>query len=161
MQLMVREVNMNKYGLVKTLKDGDHEIKLMGNAMTFVLYKSYFGRDLLNDIIEFARKNSNKDTIDKVLALGDVTQIKESEAQKVLESMGEFHFDTEFILNFMAALIATAKYPERVSVADIIMEIPPHFLVDTEIVSEVVEFLSLFVKSKSGGGGNPANFRKK
>ena len=149
-----------KYGLVKTLKDGDNEIKLMGNAMTFVLYKSYFGRDLLNDIIEFAKKNSNKDMIDKALALGDVTKIQEQEAVKILESMGDFHFDTEFILNFMAALIATAKYPERVDVAEVIMEIPPHFLVDTDIVSEVVEFLSLFVRNKSGGGGNPANFRK-
>ena len=148
---------MNKYGLVKKLMVDENtgsSVTLVGNAMTFVLYKSYFGRDLLNDIITFARANSNKDTIEKVMALGDISDIKESDAAQVLESMGDFNFDTEFILNFMAALIATAKYPERVNVADVIMEIPPHFLVDTEVVSEVVEFLSLFVKNKSHTGSS-------
>jgi hypothetical protein len=42
------------YGLVKTMRDGDgREIKLAGSALTFILYKSYFGRDLLNDIFPF------------------------------------------------------------------------------------------------------------
>ena len=44
-------------GLVKTMDDGNGgQIKLVGNALTFILYKSYFGRDLLNDIVTFAKK---------------------------------------------------------------------------------------------------------
>jgi hypothetical protein len=44
-------------GLVKTMDDGsDGKIKLVGNAMTFILYKSYFRRDLLNDLVIFVQK---------------------------------------------------------------------------------------------------------
>ena len=40
---------MKQYGLIKTIKTEDgEEIKLCGNAFTFILYKSYFGID--NDI---------------------------------------------------------------------------------------------------------------
>ena len=40
---------MKQYGLIKTIKTDDgEEIKLCGNAFTFILYKSYFGID--NDI---------------------------------------------------------------------------------------------------------------
>ena len=141
---------MNKYGLVKVLKDGDNEIKLCGNAMTFVLYKSYFGRDLLNDIVEFARKNSNKEALEKVQAI-DVDKITEADALKVFDSMGDYHFDSEFILNMLAALMATAQYPNKPDVGELIMNIPPHFIVDQEVVTQVLEFLSLFVKQQKKG----------
>lgn len=50
---------MKQYGMIKTLKvSDDEELKLCGNALTFILYKSYFGRDLLNDIIGFAKKKT-------------------------------------------------------------------------------------------------------
>jgi len=149
---------MAKHGLVKTLKDGEDEIKLVGNAMTFILYKSYFGRDLLNDIVTFAKANSNKDLMDKIMAIGDIENIAQHEAEKILDGMDGYQFDTEFVLNFMAALMATAQYPQKPDVGDLIMQIPPHFLVDREIVSEVIEFLSLFIKQKANagsGGGAP------
>jgi hypothetical protein len=61
------------------------------------------------------------------------------------------------VLNFAAALVATARYPEKVDVTEIIMEIPPHWLADKEVVTELMEFLSLFIKGKktppkTGGG---------
>ena len=148
---------MSKYGLVKTLKDGDDEIKLVGNAMTFILYKSYFGRDLLNDTVEFAKKNSNKELLAKIGAMEDPNDIDETKAMELLETMGDYQFDSEFILNFIASLIATAKYPERLDVGTLIMEIPPHFIVDTDIVNEVLEFLTMFVNQRKGegGGGSP------
>ena len=125
---------MSKYGLIKTLKVGEDEIKLAGNAFTFVLYKSYFGRDLLNDIIGFAKKNSgavnlNPDNIS-------------------IDNIGDFDFDTEFILNLIAALMATAQYPTKPDIGELIMGIPPHFLMDTEVIQEILEFLSLFVNQK-------------
>jgi len=125
---------MSKYGLVKTLKDGEDEIKLVGNAMTFVLYKSYFGKDLLNDIVGFAKANSGAVN----LKAEDLT----------LNNLDDFNFDTEFILNLIAALMATAQYPVKPDIGELIMSIPPHFLTDAEILTDVLQFLSLFVAQK-------------
>jgi len=139
---------MTKHGLVKVLKDGEDEIKLVGNALTFVLYKSYFGRDLLNDIVGFAKKNTNAEVMEKLLAMGDLEKIEDEKALALLDSMADYSFDSEFILQFMAALMATAQYPNKPDVGELIMQIPPHFVVDRDVVQEVVEFLSLFIKQK-------------
>jgi len=125
---------MQKYGLIKTLKVGEHEIKLAGNAFTFILYKSYFGRDLLNDIIGFAKKNSGAVDLDP--------------KNINLDNIDAFDFDTEFILNLIASLMATAQYPTKPDIGELIMGIPPHFLMDTEVIGQVLEFLSLFVNQK-------------
>jgi len=139
---------MTKHGLVKVLKDGEDEIKLVGNALTFVLYKSYFGRDLLNDIVSFAKKNTNAEVMEKLLAIGDIEKLEDDKALALLDSMADYSFDSEFILQFMAALMATAQYPNKPDVGELIMQIPPHFVVDRDVVQEVVEFLSLFIKQK-------------
>jgi len=139
---------MTKHGLVKILKDGEIEIKLVGNALTFVLYKSYFGKDLLNDIVNFAKKNTNHEVMEKLLAMGDLDKIEDDKALQLLDSMADYSFDSEFILQFIAALMATAQYPVKPDVGELIMSIPPHFVVDREVVQEVVEFLSLFIKQK-------------
>ena len=145
-----------KYGLVKTLKDGESEIKLCGNAMTFVLYKSYFGRDLLNDIVEFAKKNSASVPLDqeskKILLDKDFAHenVSLDDAREILESIGDFQFDSEFILNFIVALMATAQYPSKPDIADLILQVPPHFIMNQEIVGELLEFLSIFIKQKQG-----------
>ena len=139
---------MTKHGLVKVLKDGDDEIKLVGNALTFVLYKSYFGRDLLNDIIAFAKKNTNPEVMQKILEIGDIEKLEDKKALQLLDSMADYSFDSEFILQFIAALMATAEYPNKPDIGELIMRIPPHFVVDRDVVSEVIEFLSLFVKQR-------------
>jgi hypothetical protein len=138
---------MQKYGFVKTLRDGENEIKLCGNARTLTLYKSYFGRDLFNDIVAFAKKNSSPGMLEKIQGL-NVENITDDQAMKLYETLDEFHFDTEFITNFIVALMATALYPEKMSKDDLIDFIPPHFLTDQELIGEVLEFLSLFVKQK-------------
>ena len=144
---------MKQYGLVKTIKINDDEIKLCGNAMTFILYKSYFGRDLLNDIIGFAKKNSNKDTLEKlkqfnVESVDDLENLNEQQTNEVLESMQSYEFDSEFILNFVASLIATAEYPNKLEVGELIMSIPPSIVTDNAIITELLEFFSLFIAQK-------------
>ena len=139
---------MTRHGLIKTLKDGDTEIKLAGNAYTFIAYKSYFGRDLLSDIIAFAKKNTSPEMMDKILAMGDIEKLEDNKALLLLESMCDYSFDSEFILNFIAALMATAQYPVKPDIGELIMQIPPHFVVDRDVVAEVIEFLSLFVRQK-------------
>ena len=152
------------YGLVKTLDDGQGgKIKLIGNALTFILYKSYFGRDLLNDIVAFAKSSADAETIKrfnnlKVRTADDLAQLTETEQAQLLTAVGEYKFDTEFVLNFIAALMATAQYPNKPVVTDLIIEIPPWWIADKAIISELMEFLSLFITDKknkiqSNGGG--------
>jgi hypothetical protein len=139
------------FGLVKTLKtDEGREIKLVGNALTFIIYKSYFGRDLLSDIVAFARANANVDGIKGVTVktAEDINALDRETREKIINAAGEYKFDSEFIINFLAALIATAKYPEKPDIVSIITEIPPYFITDSEIITELAEFLSLFISQK-------------
>ncbi len=152
------------YGLVKTLDDGNGgKIKLVGNALTFILYKSYFGRDLLNDIVAFAKKSADAATVKKfgqmnIKTTDDLAALTESEQAELLTAVSDYTFHTEFVRNFLAALMATAKYPTKPNVTDLIVEIPPWWIADKVVVSELMEFLSLFItdknrKTQSGGGG--------
>jgi len=139
---------MKQYGLVKVIKEGDDEIKLCGNAMTFVLYKSYFGRDLLNDIIDFAKKNTANVSYEELQNLGRAEDLSDEQAQQIFEKMGDFQFDSEFVLNFIASLMATAQYPAKPDVAELICSIPPNFILNQGIITELMDFLSLFVAQK-------------
>lgn len=146
---------MKQYGLIKTLKHGEDEIKLCGNALTFILYKSYFGRDLLNDIIHFAKRNASEDTLKKLNTFGikgvdDIDKLSDEQTAQVLGSLDNFSFDSEFVLNFIAALIATAQYPTKPDIGELICSIPPHYIVDQAVISELLEFLSLFISQKKG-----------
>jgi len=54
--------------------------------------------------------------------------------------------------------MATAKYPIKPDITDLIIEIPPWWIADKTIISELMEFLSLFItekknKPQSNGGG--------
>lgn len=145
---------MKQYGLIKTIKTEDgEELKLCGNAFTFILYKSYFGKDLLNDIIAFAKKNSNKDTLTKlreysIESVEDLEKLTDEETNKVFSTIENYEFDSEFILNFIASLIATAEYPNKPDVGELIMSIPPYVVTDKTIISELLDFFSLFIAQK-------------
>jgi hypothetical protein len=142
-------------GLVKTMEDGNGgKIKLVGNALTFILYKSYFGRDLLNDIVSFAKNSADAETVArlgafKVKTADDIAALSAEQRAQLLAA--EYKFDSEFCLNFIAALMATARYPEKVDITDIIVEIPPWWLADSAVISELMEFLSLFISQRKGG----------
>lgn len=144
---------MKQYGLVKKIKVGDDELKLCGNALTFILYKSYFGRDLLNDIISSAKKNSSKETLEKlskynIKSVEDMDSLTDEQTADVLETIETYQFDSEFILNFVASLIATAEYPNKPEVGELIMSIPPSIVTDNALISELLEFFSLFISQK-------------
>lgn len=140
-------------GLVRTIKTDNGDIKLVGNALTFIIYKSYFGNDLLNDIVGFAKNNAKPSIVKKfnelkVREIDDLDGLDEKNQAELLANIDGYKFDSEFVLNFIAALMATAKYPEKPNIVDLITEIPPHWLVDKQIISELMEFLSLFIKQK-------------
>jgi len=147
------------YGLVKTMDDGQGgKIKIVGNALTFIIYKNYFGRDLLNDIVAFAKNNADAGMVKKfgqlkINTAEDLTNLPETDRKELLSAIGDFRFDTEFCLNFIAALLATARYPERPDVTDIIIGIPPHRLADNKIITELLEFLSMFISARGAPAG--------
>lgn len=147
-------------GLVKTLKTDDgKEIKLAGNAMTFILYKSYFGRDLLSDIISFAKANSSSVNLSELEKLGvrdlnSINSLDDAVKQSLFNNISSYKFDSEFVINFIASLMATAKYPEKVDIIDLIMEIPPYFVADKDIIVELMEFLSLFISQKKANNSS-------
>ena len=145
---------MKQYGLIKTLQVGDgDEIKLCGNALTFILYKSYFGKDLLNDIISFAKNNSNKAMLEKlkeykVETMEDIEKLDDGQTVEVLSTMETYNFDCEFILNFVASLMATAQYPSKPEIGELIMSIPPSIITDQKTITELLDFFSLFISQK-------------
>jgi len=137
------------------------KIKLAGNALSFIIYKSYFGRDLLNDIVTFAKNSADAATVKKFGQLNiktaeDLSDLSEEKQAELLSAVGDYRFDTEFVLQFIAALMATALYPKKPDVTDLIIEIPPWWIADKAIITELMEFLSLFItekKTKPAGGG--------
>jgi hypothetical protein len=144
---------MKQYGLVKTLKYGDDEIKLVGNAITYIRYKSYFHRDMLMDIVAFGKKNANKKALDRLQKFGiqsmdDIDKLTDQQVSEVFGGIDEFNYDCEFVLNFIAALMSTAKYPEIPDVSELICSIPPQFVVDQNVIRELLDFLSFFGSQK-------------
>jgi hypothetical protein len=145
------------YGLVKTMDDGaGGKIKLVGNAYTFILYKSYFGRDLLNDIVAFAKSSASAEAVKKFSGLNiktvdDLNALSEAKQAELFAGIADYKFDSEFVLNFIAALIATAKHPDKPDVIEILTAIPPWWIADNAVISELMEFLSLFISQKKGG----------
>lgn len=140
-------------GLVKTMKTEDGDIKLVGNALTFILYKSYFGRDLLNDIVTFAKRNADPAVVKKfndlkIKSMDDLGNLDTDQQAELISGIDAYSFDSEFVLNFIVSLMATARYPEKPDIIDLIVEVPPHWLADKEIISELMEFLSLFITQK-------------
>lgn len=140
-------------GLVKTMETDNGNIKLVGNALTFILYKSYFGRDLLNDIVNFAKSNADPVIVKKfntlnIKSVSDLNELDEQSQADLLSNIDGYKFDSEFVLNFIVALMATARYPEKPDIIDLIVEVPPHWVADKAVIGELMEFLSLFITQK-------------
>jgi len=145
-----------KYGMVKILKTPDGEdVKLVGNAMTYGIYKSYFNADLLEDIIKFAGKNLNPELLKRFEAAGiknpgDLSQATPEQKAEILGAIDNYSFDSVFVMQFISALIATAQFPNYPDMAETMMSIPPHWAADEIVINEVMEFFSLFIKQKQG-----------
>ena len=147
---------MKKYGFIKTLIDGDNEIKLKANTNTIVLYKGYFkdpddnrkSADLLKDLMNYTKKAAN---YSQDANLGKLTEmeITEENALELLNSVSDsFEFDTTFINQFIASLIANAM-PEPPSAREAMEYVPPHWATDPDIITELFEFFPIFMKPKN------------
>lgn len=135
----------SKYGMVKTFhtSEGD-EIKLVFNAMTFVIYMNYTGRDLMNDFTKLAiSQTQNVQTLRPGLieevGRGDFSNVTEEEMSQLAKINTQE--SNQFLIDFIAALIATASYPQRIDYCDVIMCIPIEMLYDKDFSTELLELL--------------------
>lgn len=135
----------SKYGMVKTFhtSEGD-EIKLVFNAMTFVIYMNYTGRDLMNDFTKLAiSQTQNVQTLRPGLieevGRGDFSNVTEEEMSQLAKMNTQE--SNQFLIDFIAALIATASYPQRIDYCDVIMCIPIEMLYDKDFSTELLELL--------------------
>ena len=83
-----------------------------------------------------------------IQSVDDLDKLSEKETSEVLDTISSYQFDSEFILNFVASLIATAEYPNKPEIGELIMSIPPSIVTDNELISELLEFFSLFISQK-------------
>lgn len=81
-------------------------------------------------------------------SVSDIEKLNDEQTADVLNTMQNYEFDSEFILNFIASLIATAQYPNKMEVGELIMSIPPYVLTDKATITELLDFFSLFIAQK-------------
>lgn len=128
-------------------------IKLVFNVTTFIIYHGYTGHDLMADFNNLALENmSNMEKIrpeikeqikSGTLDMASLT----AEDIKLLATLDNAQNNT-FLLNFIASLIATARYPEKVDYIDIINEIPMEMLRDKDFANELRELMAFGLADK-------------
>ena len=154
---------MANYGMVKTYEVKDvtgkviDTIRFVFNPLTYVIYMNYTGKDLNADFTSLAlsKKNSkalnsmSEELKEKVLNGGfkdvDVKSLSECD----IEALSEFASNsqnTEFLINYMASLMATACYPEKPSFEEIICRMPMELIYDNEFAEELFSLLAFGLK---------------
>lgn len=151
----VTEPQYDDNGNIVGEKEVVKSIKLVYNVLTLANYMNYTGRDLMADLTETCLKSAGtlkqidrskisdylkKQIDDNDLSNVDFTRLTPedmTELSKVNSSSS-----TMFLINFIASLMATARYPETVDFAELINEIPIEMLFDQKFVSELYEFMA-------------------
>lgn len=128
---------------VKVIKVGDKEIKLVHNPLTYILYKNYTGRDLLDDTMKLGINMKNKE-IEPIAkkAQNGIETLTEEELVKITDAILCSN-STEYMLYLTAALIATAQHPKKVVFDDIIADLPDDILYDAEFLKVLTDFITI------------------
>lgn len=136
---------------IKKVVVEDKEITLMHNALTYILYKNYTGRDLLADTMDLGinlkgdvdidGKKINVDELAKK-AQKDINSLSNEELSKIIDITLNAK-SSEYILYLTAALIATAIYPQKKAFEDIIAELPDDIMYDAEFMKEITNFITI------------------
>ena len=125
-------------------------VKLVYNVMTYVIYQNYTGRDLQADFHKLIASNidivnsvskETREMLDKGLVNNsNIAELPEQDLQALMKISNP---DTNlFLIDFIASLIATAKYPTRVAYEDIIFEIPLEMLQDESFTYELLDLMN-------------------
>jgi len=140
---------MVKHGFIREITDGTDTIKVMATGETLYIYEGFTGRELFDDILNFMN-GMGEESLQNVIALAntkDTENIDPKKMAKLIKGAGNLSLGGKFMREFLIALVATAT-PEKLSAREIARTIPPHFFTDPDIITEVTEFLMLFIKPK-------------
>jgi hypothetical protein len=140
---------MKLYGYIKDYAftdpdTGEEEtIRFKASVNLFPLYKSYFGRDLLSDIIDYAAK------LGKTAKLADIAKLSPEEAIIELSKVSGAEFDMTFVLNILVAMRMNAlPAAERIDAETSYDALPPALLSDKDVLSEIMELVMKFVAAE-------------
>lgn len=139
---------MSNNGFIRTITDGTHEIKVKASGETLYVYEGFFGTDLYDDIMQFFNNNTSEEMLTKVLSIGNLEnakKLKPEQTAEIMKGAKHFKFGGKFMRNFLVALVGTAQ-PEAASPREIARTIPPHFFANPAILTELVEFLTMFIE---------------
>ena len=158
---------MANYGMVKTYRYEQYDdngklikiddIKMVFNVMTYIIYQNYTGRDLQADFQKMLADNMaiydkvSAETKDKlnggVLTSEDLANMPTEDLVTLMELSNPK--TNMFLVDFIASLIATAKYPKKVDYEEIIFEIPMQMLSDASFANELFELMTFGVPEHS------------
>ena len=129
---------------VKDNKGKDVELKLVHNALTYIKYKNYTGRDLLDDTMNIGLAiKGNEKTALKAQEKG-IESLNDKEVQELIQ-VALNSKTSEYILFLTSALIATARHPEYLDFNDIIAELPDDIMYDSKFMETITEFMLINV----------------
>lgn len=119
--------------LTKTVEVSGKTLTLTHNLYTYVKYKEFTGRDMLEDTARLAV--SIDAPTDK-----SVDALSAAEQENLISSFFT-PANSEYIMYLTAALMATAELPRSRSFIDILCDIPDDALYDAEYITCLTEFM--------------------
>lgn len=137
------------YGMVKTYSYEDVDengkvvtktIKMEFNPLTLIKYHGYVGRDLLADMAEIVRKTGAAN----ISAETEIGELTDSDFDAIAKFSGGF----EFLANFAAAMVCTARRNERLDFEDVLASLPMGLITDPQFFTDVTELITFGLKKK-------------
>lgn len=141
---------MKTYGMTKSIDFEGDKIILKASVALLPLYKSLFGRDLIDATMDYFRNSSelaeNEELIKK-LSEKSSDEITEGDI-KQLDSIG-VKFDSEYIVQLLCALMLNAvPERERPPMPEALDIVPPGLVFDANVLSEAIGMLTRFINVK-------------
>ena len=119
--------------LTKTIEAGGKTLTLTHNLYTYVKYKEFTGRDMLEDTARLAIATDTP--------TGKAVDALSVEEQEKLISSFFSSANSTYIMYLTAALMATAELPRSREFTDILCDIPDDALYDAEFIKCLTEFM--------------------
>lgn len=142
-------------------KNGDYiteitekTLQLSFNAMTYLIYKNFTARDLMQDFMIAGMRNEkargeveerNKGLLEKAKDINTLTE-------EDIDFLSQLDLDSniEFLINAAAAMVATAEYPKKREFGEIIRDDLPFFIFeDTDFVKNITGLIGYGLKKNT------------
>ena len=130
-------------GFLKKVKVSNKEITLRHNLMTYILYRNFTGRDLLDDTMKIGIRSKPLECL-----LGkDAKDLSPDELEKLSSALlgGDTGF---YLMNLTAALVATEYQFQKkpFTFEGIIESLPDDLMYDTNFMTNLTEFITVYVE---------------